>query len=380
VKRILHILDSLDFHGAARQLGLLVPRLPPGEFESHACVLSGDCPNSGTTLRVVGAKMGLSPLGIQSPSGVPPTILGRRWPLDPQTWWRLRCETARLRPDVVHAWGPAANVYGLAAARACGVRRFVARWGLAPAEGALVRAADRFIARHASAVVVPGPAAREACIARGLCADRLHVIADGVTEAPPPALSRAAWLGRLGLSDPCRVVGLFGPMVEAERAKDAIWAADLLKVIRDDVHLLICGDGRHHDRLVRFRDQVRIGDKVHFPDEWSDVRDGFSYLDVFWSVGGSGTPRDSILEAMAAAVPVVATDVPGAREFVVPEETGYLVRVGHRAGLARWTQHLLESPEVARRLGEAGRRRALADFPVEKMVEGHVTLYAELLP
>jgi glycosyltransferase involved in cell wall biosynthesis len=377
MKRILHILEWPDSHGAARQLGLLAPRLPPGEFESHVCVLSAAPHQPDAQARDLAS---LCPsLALRVSERVRPTVLGRRWPLDPQTWWRLRSETARLRPDLIHAWGPAANVYGLAAAKACGVRRFIARWGLAPAAGVLARAADRFIARRASAVVAPGPAAREACLARGLCGDRLHVIADGVTPPPPPTATRDAWLGRLGLSEPCRLVGLVGPLVEHERVKDAIWAADLLKVIRDDVHLLICGDGPHRDRLLRFRDQVRIGDKVHFPSEWSDVLDGFSYLDVFWSVGGPGAPRGAILEAMAAGVPVVASDVPGARELVVPEETGYLIQVGHRAGLARWTQHLLESPELARRLGDAGRRRALAEFSVEKMVEGHAALYGEVL-
>ena len=75
----------------------------------------------------------------------------------------------------------------------------------------------------------------------------------------------------------------------------------------------------------------------------------------------------------------MATDVPPTRELVVPEETGYLVRVGHRAGLARWTQQLLESADLARRLGEAGRRRALDEFSAEKMARRYATLYHELL-
>ena len=140
--------------------------------------------------------------------------------------------------------------------------------------------------------------------------------------------------------------------------KDAIWAADLLKVIRDDVHLLVFGDGPHRDRLRRFREQVVIRDKVHFLGHRNDLWQWLPHFDVFWSTSGYEGQSNAILEAMAAGVPVVATDIPGTRELVVPGETGFLVRVGHRAGFARWTNQLLDDATLSRRLGQAGRQRA----------------------
>jgi len=298
--------------------------------------------------------------------------------MDPQSWWRLWREMARLRPDLVQAWGPAANAWGLAAAKTCGVSRFVCRQGAAPARTVLGHAVDRWIARRSDAVVVPGPAARDAQIACGLPAGKIHVIPDGV--APRAAVgTRADWLARLGLGERSLLIGLFGPLREAQRVKDAIWAADLLKVIRDDVHLLVFGDGPHRERLLRFRGQVHIRDKVHFLGQRSDALDVLPHLDVFWSASASGESSGGILAAMASGLPVVATDVPPTRELVVPGETGYLVRVGDRAGLARWTQQLLESPDLARRLGEAGRRRALGEFSAEKMARRYAALYDELL-
>jgi glycosyltransferase involved in cell wall biosynthesis len=362
VNRILHVLDRLDGYGAARQLGLLAAGLPPGAFTHHACVLSAGGP----------------PPAILERSRVAITILGRRWPLDPQTWWRLRGEAARWRPDLVHAWGPAAAVYGLAA-KARGTGRFVLQADPAPRATVLGQVADRSIARCADAVVVAGPAARAAAIARGLPAERIHVIPDGVAPPPPPVHSRGQRLRELGLDESCRLVGLVGPLREAERIKDAIWAADLLKVIRQDVHLLIFGDGPHRQRLLQFRDQVLIRDKVHFLGEPSDGGEALAHLDVFWSAGGSGGQAGAILSAMAAGIPVVAADTPATRELVVPGETGYLVTTGLRAGLAGATQRLLESPEVARRLGDAARRRALDEFSAEKMVRGYAVVYDHLL-
>ena len=126
--------------------------------------------------------------------------------------------------------------------------------------------------------------------------------------------------------------------------KDAIWAADLLKVIRDDVHLLVIGDGPQRDRLRRYRDQVRIGDKVHFLGERGDVPRLLPHFDVLWSTSGYEGQSNVILEAMAAGVPVVATDIPGTRELVISDTTGYLVPVGDRAGFAKYTAPAAERP------------------------------------
>jgi glycosyltransferase involved in cell wall biosynthesis len=85
------------------------------------------------------------------------------------------------------------------------------------------------------------------------------------------------------------------------------------------------------------------------------------------------------MEAMAAGVPVVATDIPGNRDLVVPERTGYLVPVGDRAGFARWTNLLLNDPALARRTGAAGRERIVTEFSVERMVARYAELYEELI-
>jgi glycosyltransferase involved in cell wall biosynthesis len=86
-----------------------------------------------------------------------------------------------------------------------------------------------------------------------------------------------------------------------------------------------------------------------------------------------------VLEAMAAGIPVVATNIPGTRDLVVPNETGYLVTVGERADFARWANQLLDDPELARRLGSAGRARAAERFSAHAMIDRFAALYRELL-
>jgi glycosyltransferase involved in cell wall biosynthesis len=361
--RILQIIPSLDRAGAEKQLTLLAAGLRQREFDVRVCALTRGGPCQADLQR----------------AGVPTAVIGKRWRADPQAFWRLKRHIDEVRPDVVHTWLFAANAYGLAAARACGIRRVIAgQRCIDPWKGWAELAVDRWGARHCECVVANSGGVRDFYVAHGLPAERIRVIPNAVATACAAETTRGQILAELGLSERARLVGLVGRFWPQKRVKDAIWAADLLKVIRDDVHLLIFGDGPQRDRLLRYREQVVIRDKVHFLGQRNDLAQWLPHFDVLWSTSGYEGQSNAILEAMAAGVPVVATDIPGTRELVVPGETGFLVRVGHRAGFARWTNQLLDDAALAGRMGQAGRERAAREFSVEAMVSRYAELYGEV--
>ena len=363
-KRILQIIPSLDQAGAEKQMSLLARGLNGAEFDLHVCALTRGGPLSSGLVE----------------AGIPVTVIGKRWRLDPLACWQLQCHVAGLRPDLIHTWMFAANAYGHAAARAAGVDCLVAgQRCVDPWKGCSQLAVDRYVARHSRRVVVNSPAVRDFYVHHGLPAEKMRVIPNGVAAVEPPLATRRQLLSELGLRGDSRLVGLIGRLWPQKRVKDAIWAADLLKVIRDDLHLLVIGDGPHRDRLRMFRDQVVIRDRVHFLGHRSDVARLLPHLDVLWSTSGYEGQSNAILEAMAAGVPVVATDIPGTRDLVLPQKTGCLVPIGDRAGFARWTNMLLDDAELAERLGRAGQERVRAEFSVEKMIRRHAELYGELL-
>ncbi len=363
-KRILEIIPTLDRAGAEKQLCLLAANLPRDEFDVHVVALTRDGPLAADLAE----------------AGIPLTVIGKRWKLDPRAYWRLRRHVARLQPDLIHGWMFAANAYGYAAAQACGVKHFVVgQRCVDPWKSRLQLAADRSMSRRCDAVVVNSEGVRDFYVRHGAPPERVHLISNGVTMPAPSATTRRQLLSELNLPENSRLIGAVGRLWPQKRVKDAIWAADLLKVIRDDVHLLIIGDGPQRDRLRRYRDQVRIGSLVHFLGQRGDVPRLLPHFDALWSTSAYEGQSNVILEAMAAGVPVVATDIPGTRELVVPGTTGYLVPVGDRAALAKNTQRLLNDAALAARLSAAARQRVETEFSVERMVARHAALYRELL-
>jgi len=375
-KRILEIIPTLDRSGAEKQLTLLAGGLERDEFDVHVCALTRGGPLEADLRQ----------------AGIPVSIVGKRLKIDPAAFLRLRRLIARLRPDLVHTWLFAANAYGRAAALTCGVKRLVAgERCVDPWKTRAQLAIDRFLARYSVRIVANSPGVQEFYVRHGLPAEKFEVIPNGVAAAPPATTTRAEILAGLGLPAGARLVAILGRLWPQKRVKDAIWAADVLKVVRDDVHLLVIGDGPDHEKLLKFREQVRIADLVHFLGHRADVPRLLPHLEALWSPSAYEGQSNAILEAMAAGIPVIATDVPGTRDLVVHETTGYLVPTTAQAaaattvnrdvaaGLAGHTLRLLDDPELGRRLGQAARRRMLDEFSVETMVARYRDLYRRLL-
>ncbi|HEX5446474.1 MAG TPA: glycosyltransferase [Pirellulales bacterium] len=364
MSRILQIIPTLDRSGAEKQLTLLATRLPRDEFDVHVCVLTRTGPFEQDLRQ----------------ADVPVTLIGKPHKLDPAAFWRLKRHLASLRPDLVHTWLFAANSYGRAAALATGVRRLVAgERCVDPWKSWHELAIDRWLARRTDRIAVNSSGVRDFYVRHGLPAEKFVTIPNGIEPKEAVQVAREALLAELGLPQNARLIGAVGRLWPQKRLKDLIWAADLLKVIRDDVHLLIIGDGPHRRRLERYRRQVRIEDKVHFLGHRGDVLRLMPHFDVLWLGSEYEGMPNVVMEAMLAGVPVVATDISGTRDLVLSGETGFLVPVGDRAAFARQTKKLLDDAELSRRLGAAGRERILSEFTVERMVARHVDLYRELL-
>ena len=142
---------------------------------------------------------------------------------------------------------------------------------------------------------------------------------------------------------------------------------------------LIVGDGATRAELETLCAQLDLGNNVHFAGARKDIHQLLRAIDVFTLSSTKETFPIAVLEAMACARPVVCTDVGGTSEAVEDGVSGYLVPPKDPTQLAARLTELLSNPELARRMGEAGRRRIEADYSLERSVQATERAFEEIL-
>jgi glycosyltransferase involved in cell wall biosynthesis len=380
MRRILHIIDSLERNGTTQQLQLLAHDLARQGFDVHIGVLSpkppapirfGDVFQDGTG---------------DFKSMLPITYLGRRFPLDPLADVRLVQLVNRLQPGIVHTWNTVPGMFGPIASgflrqfsKGCAAPRLIASRNridcCRPEWEAWI---ERRFAGHAAAYVTNSPTVREWYAAHGLPVEKLTVIPPGVPPLRDSDVSRAELLRELRLPRDARLIGVIGRLVPEKRVRDLIWAADLLRVLHDNLRMLIIGTGPLRTELEQYARLASDLDHIRFLGERDDIWRIMPHLDVLWNGSDNRSVSIAMLEAMAAGVPIVASDVPVNREIVNHGETGFLVRIGHRSGRAdraRHTDRIFIDASLANHLGAAAIRHVTSRFGINCMVQRHTELY-----
>jgi glycosyltransferase involved in cell wall biosynthesis len=164
--------------------------------------------------------------------------------------------------------------------------------------------------------------------------------------------------------------------------QDLIWAADLLRVLHDNLRMLIIGDGPLRPQLEQYARMASDLDHIRFLGERNDTWRILPHLDVIWNGSDNRNVSMAILEGMAAGVPVIASDVPVNRELVIHGETGYLIPLGRRSGRAdraRYTDRIFTDAALAARLATASYERARANFSADEFVERYAQMYQTLM-
>jgi glycosyltransferase involved in cell wall biosynthesis len=294
--------------------------------------------------------------------------------------------TRRLIRDlgvhVVHTHGKGPGLYGRLAARWTGVPAIhtfhgihyagyprVAQW--------IYLALERDLARLSHTIInVSAEQEGEGLRLRLFDRSRSLTIVNGIDVAELDLAIAQSPIRRetLGLSAADPVVGSVTRFDPIKRVEVLIRGVQALADRFPRVALVLVGGGAEEERIRRLVADLGLRDRVIFTGLLENPGRIYPALDVYAATSlKEGLPL-SLVEAMAAGLAVVATDVPGHREVITPE-TGVLVPPEDRAALADAIAALLRDPARRRALGAAARRRVLEAFALEPMVSRTADVY-----
>jgi glycosyltransferase involved in cell wall biosynthesis len=366
--RVLQLGSPNGLFGAERWILALARHLPADSIETIVGVIQDVEGASEAPLLAEARSLGMETLSITAPGRVNAASVRA-----------LRAMLRERRIDVLHTHFYKSTIVGALAVRGTDCRLLATPHGWNTGAGVKLQAyewAERVAFGWADAI-----APLSADLERGLrrlpwVRGRLTLISNGVDLDEVGASSAVEASVQAARSAGEFVVGYIGQLIERKRVDTLIDAFASLRV--DARRLFIVGDGDQRARLEARAAERGVGDRVHFTgfrDDRLELLRGFDALVLPSTL--EGIPR-CLMEAMAAGVAVVATNIPGTRDLVVDRQSGLLFPVGDSRGLAAALEAVQGDAGLRTRLVTVGSARVNEHFSARAMATRYARLFSAL--
>lgn len=369
--RIMHFVDGLSRGGLENGLVNLIERLDPGRFEHVVC-----------TIRHLGPNLDRLPQ-----DRVRVMCLGKKATDSPLHVRALVRAIRAVRPDIVHGrnWGAVEAVIAGRWTRSCAVVH--SEHGLetdANAQEPLRRRGFRRLAFELAHRVVSVSYQLRNLHARrtGFAADKIAVIHNGVDRRrfhPDPEV-RIRVRQELGISPDELCIGSVGNLLPVKDHMTLLQGFDKVAKASEASRLVLFGEGTERSRLEAFTDaHPEWRKRVSFLGSSSRVAEMLNALDVYVLPSINEGICNSLLEAMATGLPVIATATGGNPEVIVDGESGLLFLAGDSEQLAEKLLELRAGKDLRVQLGQRALRRVTEHFSIDSMVRNYAQMYEGLL-
>ena len=363
--RVVFLAHTLAVGGAEEMVLNLVRHLPPRFDRAVICI---DRPG---------------PIGLEvQKSGVRFSALGLRPGLRrPADVLRLQQAIHASDPTIIHTFLLTASLYGRFAAMLADTPIVIGtEVNIYARKQRAHRVAERWLMRHTDAVIASAGSVRDFYVDQ-IHADpaKVEVIYNAVDWSQlETTMTRDEWRASIGVPAGVPAAGIIARLTE-QKAHRVLFEAIASRPELQALHLIVVGDGELGDELGRRVEQLGIAGRVHFTGARRDLGDVLNAIDLFvmpslWE----GLPLSLVL-AMGAGLPVIASRVAGIPEVVLDNVSGVLVAPGDVPQLARALDRVLRDDAFRRSLGNEARRFVTPRFGVDGYIASMTALYDRLI-
>jgi glycosyltransferase involved in cell wall biosynthesis len=383
--KILRVIARLNMGGPALHVAYLTEGLRKRGYDTT--LVAGSLARGEDSMAFVADARGVEVVRIDE--------LGRE--ISPLRDLMATIRLARLirkeRPQILHTHTAKAGTVGRVAARLAGSRKppivihtfhgHVLRGYFGPVRTLFFRLLERWLASGTTALIAVSPQVRDDLVSLGVAPrERFVVIRLGIEldeRVAPDENGRGESRRYLGIPGDRFAVGWIGRMTAVKRTDDVLIAFKSLRDSGVDAVLCMVGDGPDRITLEERAHELGVARDTIFLGYQEDVAPFYAAFDVLvLPSGNEGTPV-TVIEALAAERPVVATRVGGVPDVVRDGEDGFLVEAGATDDLADRLGRLARDPALRARMGKKGRERVLPRYAVERLVDDVDGLYRSLL-
>lgn len=362
---IVHIVQSLDIGGLEKLVVDLISSSKDGNF-----FYTVFCIDDKGKLASVLKRKGIEVIGFNKKMGIDLSLV-----------FRLADQFKKRNIRVVHNHNAGPAFYGGLAARLAGVPVVICS---EHSIGMRTRARDKILDRFSFLL-------QDYIVAVSKKAFHFMIDKDGVPMKKALLIENGVDMNQFktGHSDKNTILSkydlpyledIIGIVARLDRVKDIptlINAFGMLAKERSEIYLLIVGDGKERDALEKLVKDAGLADKVFFLGAQTQIPELLSILSLFVLSSVTESSPISLIEAMAAGLPVVVTNVGGNAELIKNGFNGFVVEPKDAAGMKNAMLKIIENKNLAKRMGEENKKIAFNKYGIENTSKKYEDLYIQ---